>query len=136
MDLTLNKSQKDLAKELNVSDGTVRRVIDHLDETFKPNYHWLLRHIVFDNFKSERFAPSGMSMILMNIENKRTLDIINSRSNTYLRNHFLRYALSTFGSSNSLYTVPILHPNAISKCSDYCRPLPYCRPSSSSSKQN
>lgn len=94
MDLTLNKSQKDLAKELGVSDGTVRRVIDHLDETFKPNYHWLPRHIAFDDFKSGRFAPSGMSMILMNIENKRTLDIINSRSNTYLRNYFLRYDLS------------------------------------------
>lgn len=58
---------------------------------FKPNYHWLPRHIAFDDFKSGRFAPSGMSMILMNIENHRTIDIILSRRNRYLRNYFLRY---------------------------------------------
>lgn len=53
--------------------------------------HWLPRHIAFDDFKSGRFAPSGMSMILMNIENHRTIDIILSRRNRYLRNYFLRY---------------------------------------------
>ncbi|MCC4477057.1 ISL3 family transposase, partial [Limosilactobacillus reuteri] len=85
------ESQSDLAKELNVSDWTIRRVITNLDQFFKPNYHWLPRHIAFDDFKSGRFAPSGMSMILMNIENKRTLDIILSRKNSYLRKYFLRY---------------------------------------------
>lgn len=30
-------------------------------------------------------------MLLMNIENKRTLDIILSRRTSYLRNYFLRY---------------------------------------------
>ena len=89
--LTKNESQSDLAKELNVSDWTIRRVITNLDQFFKPNYHWLPRHIAFDDFKSGRFAPSGMSMILMNIENKRTLDIILSRKNSYLRKYFLRY---------------------------------------------
>ena len=43
------------------------------------------------NQQSGRFAPSGMSMILMNIENKRTLDIFRSRKSSYLRNCFLRY---------------------------------------------
>ena len=89
--LTKNESQSDLAKELNVSDWTIRRVITNLDQFFKPNYHWLPRHIAFDDFKSGRFAPSGMSMILMNIENKQTLDIILSRKNSYLRDYFLRY---------------------------------------------
>lgn len=84
--LTTNESQIDIAKELGISDWTVRRVIFNLDQFFKPNYHWLPRHIAFDDFKSGRFAPSGMSMILMNIENHRTIDIILSR-----RNYFLRY---------------------------------------------
>ncbi|NRO78443.1 ISL3 family transposase [Lactobacillus helveticus] len=89
--LTTNESQIDIAKELGISDWTVRRVIFNLDQLFKPNYHWLPRHIAFDDFKSGRFAPSGMSMILMNIENHRTIDIILSRRNRYLRNYFLRY---------------------------------------------
>ena len=89
--LTTNESQIDIAKELGISDWTVRRVIFNLDQFFKPNYHWLPRHIAFDDFKSGRFAPSGMSMILMNIENHRTIYIILSRRNRYLRNYFLRY---------------------------------------------
>lgn len=93
--LTLNRSETDIGKELGVSDWTVRRVITDLDHSFKPNYHWLPRHIAFDDFKSGRFAPSGMSMILMNIENHRTLDIIRSRRNRYLRNYFLRYDHAT-----------------------------------------
>lgn len=91
MQLTVNESQTDIAKELVISDWTVRRVIFNLDQFFKPNYHRLPRHIAFDDFKSGRFAPSGMSMILMNIENHRTLDIILSRRSRYLRNYFLRY---------------------------------------------
>lgn len=91
MQLTTNESQIDIAKELGISDWTVRRVICNLDQFFKPNYHWLPRHIAFDDFKSGRFAPSEMSMILMDIENHRTLDIILSRRNRYLRNYFLRY---------------------------------------------
>ena len=91
MQLTANESQTDIAKELAISDWTVRRLIFNLDQSFKPNYHWLPRHIAFDDFKSGRFAPSGMSMILMNIENHRTLDIILSRRSRYLYHYFLRY---------------------------------------------
>ena len=91
MKLQLNESQTDIAKEMNVSPWTVRRTIDQTENIFQPNYHWLPRHIAFDDFKSGRFAPSGMSMILMNIENKRTLDIILSQKNSYLRAYFLRY---------------------------------------------
>lgn len=91
MQLSNNESQIDIAKSLDVSDWTVRRLIFKLDQAFKPNYHWLPRHIAFDDFKSGRFAPSGMSMILMNIENKRVLDIILSRRSRYLYDYFLRY---------------------------------------------
>lgn len=35
-----------------------------------------------------------MSMILINIENHRTLDIILSRRSSFLRNYFLRYSHS------------------------------------------
>lgn len=72
----------------------MRRVITNVEQSFSPNYHWLPRHIAFDNFKSGRFAPNRMSMILMNIENKRTLNIIYSRRKSYLRNYFLRYTRS------------------------------------------
>ena len=120
--LTTNQSQKDLAKTLGVSDWTVRRVITNLDSSFKPNYRWLPRHIAFDDFKSGKMAPSGMSMILMDIENHRTLDIILSRRNRYLRSYFLRYdrsaRLAVQTVTVDLYTpyrrlIQELFPNAI-----------------------
>ncbi|MEE6685242.1 transposase family protein [Limosilactobacillus fermentum] len=46
MQLTANESQTDIAKELGISDWTVRRVIFNLDQFFKPCYHWLLRTFV------------------------------------------------------------------------------------------
>ena len=120
--LTTNQSQKDLAKSLGVSDWTVRRVITNLDSSFKPNYRWLPRHIAFDDFKSGKMAPSGMSMILMDIETHRTLDIILSRRNRYLRGYFLRYdrsaRLAVQTVTVDLYTpyrrlIRELFPNAI-----------------------
>lgn len=120
--LTTNQSQKDLAKALGISDWTVRRVITNLDSSFKPNYRWLPRHLAFDDFKSGKMAPSGMSMILMDIENHRTLDIILSRRNHYLRSYFLRYdrsaRLAVQTVTVDLYTpyrrlIQELFPNAI-----------------------
>lgn len=120
--LTTNQSQKDLAKALGISDWTVRRVITNLDSSFKPNYRWLPRHLAFDDFKSGKMAPSGMSMILMDIEHHRTLDIILSRRNRYLRSYFLRYdrsaRLAVQTVTVDLYTpyrrlIQELFPNAI-----------------------
>ena len=63
-----------------------------------------------------------MSMILMNIENHRTLDIILSRRSGYLRNYFLRYdrsaRLAVQTITVDLYTPyrPLIHeliPHAI-----------------------
>ncbi len=126
--LTTNQSQKDLAKALGISDWTVRRVITNLDSSFKPNYRWLPRHLAFDDFKSGKMAPSGMSMILMDIEHHRTLDIILSRRNRYLRSYFLRYdrsaRLAVQTVTVDLYT-PLSAPNprTIPKCHHSCGSL-------------
>lgn len=129
--LAQNKSQKDVANDFFVSDWTVRRILLGLDKFFQPNWHWLPRHIAFDDFKSERFAPSGMSMILMNIENKRTLDVILSRRSSYLRNYFLRYdRVARFHVQT--VTVDLFSPYrcliaevSLSTCNYYCRSFSY-----------
>ena len=89
-ELPLNISQKDLANRYQVSPSTVGRIIDSLEERFKPQADWLPAAIAFDDFKSGRFATSGMSMLLMNPVNHRTIDIIQSRNNHYLRQYFYR----------------------------------------------
>ena len=65
MQLTANESQTDIAKDLGISDWTVRRVIFNLDQFFKPCYYWLPRHIAFDDFKSGRFAASSCWGLLL-----------------------------------------------------------------------
>lgn len=93
MCLNQNISQTDIAKNHFVSPNTVTRMLDSLEDNFRPNRHWLPSAIAFDDFSSGKFATNGMSMILMNPVNHRTIDIIQSRNTKCLRNYFLcRYS--------------------------------------------
>ena len=76
LDLRRNESQKDIGEQYHVSPSMVGRIIDSLEDSFTPEKSWLPNTIAFDDFKSGRFATSGMSMILMNPVNHRTIDII------------------------------------------------------------
>lgn len=89
-DLHRNISQKELAKNYYVSASTVARTIDSLEDTFTPEKNWLPATIALDDFKSGQFATSGMSMLLMNPVNHRTIDIIQSRNSRYLKQYFYR----------------------------------------------
>lgn len=91
IDLHRNISQKELAQEYYVSASTVGRTIDTLEDNFIPVRDWLPATIAFDDFKSGKFAPSGMSMILMNPTNHRTIDIIESRNSRYIKQYFYRH---------------------------------------------
>ena len=88
MQLRKNESQKDIGEQYNVSSSTVGRVIDSLEDNFTPVKDWLPHTIAFDDFKSGRFATSGMSMLLMNPVNHRTIDIIPSRNARSFRQYF------------------------------------------------
>ena len=90
-DLHRNISQKELAHNYYVSASTVARTIDTLENTFVPEKDWLPATIAFDDFKSGQFADSGMSMLLMNPTNHRTIDIIKSRKSRYLKQYFYRH---------------------------------------------
>lgn len=90
-DLHRNISQKELAKNYYVSASTVARTIDSLEDIFTPEKNWLPATIAFDDFKSGQFATSGMSMLLMNPVNHRTIDIIQSRNSRYLKQYFYRH---------------------------------------------
>ncbi|MFT8833542.1 MAG: ISL3 family transposase, partial [Liquorilactobacillus ghanensis] len=56
-----NISQTDIAKQYAASTTTVMRFAKRLVKYVKPNYHWLPANIAFDDFKSGKFAQSGMS---------------------------------------------------------------------------
>ena len=89
LELTQNISQTTIARQHNVSTNTVSRALTQMQDSFTPNRQWLPVAIAFDDFKSGQFAQSGMSMILMNPLNHRTIDIIESRQSKALRHYFL-----------------------------------------------
>ncbi|GAW63437.1 transposase [Ligilactobacillus acidipiscis] len=89
--LDQNISQKDIAADFGISGMTVMRFAQELSTYLRPNHHFLPQNIAFDDFKAGNFSSSGMSIIVMDIATRRTLDIVRSRHNTYLRSYFLQY---------------------------------------------
>ena len=63
MELSENVSQKHIALDNNVSTQTVMRAAEGLFVYNKTKFHYLPQNIAFDDFKSGKFATSGMSMI-------------------------------------------------------------------------
>lgn len=108
--LRRNESQKDIGEQYYVSPSTVGRIIESLEDSFTPEKSWLPNIIAFDDFKSGRFAPSGMSMILMNPVNHRTIDIIPSRTSRAFRQYFYRHFTRQARLSVSLVVVDLYGP--------------------------
>lgn len=54
-------------------------------------HHWFPRAICLDDFKSGSALHDGMSMVLMNAENHRIIDVIKSRKNQYLKSYFMNF---------------------------------------------
>lgn len=77
IDLAKNRSIKDIAQDNNVSSSTVSIIIF----VFNVSHHWLPRVICLDDFKFGSALHDEMSMVLMNAENHRVIDVIKSRKN-------------------------------------------------------
>lgn len=89
---------------------TVERQLEGLEDTFKTNPHWLPATIAFDDFKSGKFAQSKMSMILMNPQNHRTIDIIQSRNSHFMRDYFLSHYSKRARWSVKIVVVDLFEP--------------------------
>ena len=84
-------SEKDIAKQLNISHSTVNRVINSFHDTYKVNFHYLPETLCFDEFKSTKDAEGSMSFIYCDAKEHRIIDIVENRQLSYLRKYFSRY---------------------------------------------
>lgn len=109
-ELSDNESMRTIASHHNVSVNTVERQLAGLEDTFKPNRYWLPATIAFDDFASGKFAQSKMSMILMNPQNHRTIDIIQSRNSRFMRNYFLYHYSKKARWSVKIVVVDLFEP--------------------------
>lgn len=85
-------SEKDIAKNYNVSHSTVSRVIDSFYTYYKPNYNYLPEHLCFDEFKSVKSASGAMSFIFCDSKTGSIVDIVEDRRLHILKEYFLRYS--------------------------------------------
>lgn len=85
-------SEKDIAKNNNVSPNTVERIMDSYYDTQKLYKHYLPEVLSFDEFKSVKSADGAMSFHMCNGETGQTIDIVEDRKLLSLLKYFGYYS--------------------------------------------
>ena len=85
-------SEKDIAKNNNVSPNTVERIMDSYYDTVKLYKHYLPMILSFDEFKSVKSADDAMSFHMCNGETGQTIDIVEDRKLLSLLKYFSYYS--------------------------------------------
>ena len=91
-DLRDKISEKDIAKNNNVSPNTVERVMDSFYDTQKLYKNYLPKVLSFDEFKSVKSADGAMSFHMCNGETGQTIDIVEDRRLSSLLSYFGYYS--------------------------------------------
>lgn len=91
-DLKDKLSEKDIAKNNNVSPNTVERVLDSYYDSVKLYKNYLPSVLSFDEFKSVKSADGAMSFHLCNGQTGQTIDIVEDRRLDSLIKYFSRYS--------------------------------------------
>ncbi len=90
-DLVKKRSEKDIAKDNDVSPNTVERIMDSYYETQKLYKHHLPEVLSFDEFKSVKTADGAMSFHMCDGITGQTIDIIEDRRLDNLIKYFFYY---------------------------------------------
>jgi len=85
-------SEKDIAKNNNVSPNTVERIMDSYYDTQKLYKNYLPEVLSFDEFKSVKSADGAMSFHMCNGETGQTIDIVEDRKLLSLLKYFAYYS--------------------------------------------
>ena len=93
-DLRNKISEKDIAKNNNVSCNTVERVMDSYYDTVKLYKNYLPNVLSFDEFKSVKSADGAMSFHICNGLTGQTIDIVEDRRLFSLLKYFSYYSFN------------------------------------------
>lgn len=93
LDLIHKGTEKDIARNNNVSTNTVNRILHNIseDKLVKRQGH-LPKIIGIDEFKGPKDTISKMAFIIVDEENKNIFDLLNSRKTKDIKNYFKRYS--------------------------------------------
>ena len=87
-------SEKDIAKNNNVSSNTVERVMDSYYDSSTVWKNYLPENLSFDEFKSVKSADGKMSFNICDARTGKTIDIVENRQLDKLVKYFSRYSKS------------------------------------------
>lgn len=93
LDLIHKGTEKDIARNNNVSTNTVNRILHNIceDKLVKRQGH-LPKILGIDEFKGPKDTISKMAFIIVDEENKNIFDLLNSRKTKDIKNYFKRYS--------------------------------------------
>ena len=92
LDLIHKGTEKDIARNNNVSTNTVNRILHSISEDKLLKRHGHLPKIFgIDEFKGPKDTISKMAFIIVDEENKNIFDLLNSRKTRDIKNYFKRY---------------------------------------------
>lgn len=91
LDLMKKISEKDIAKNYNVSHNFVNRILNNLSyRTILPGP--LPTIMNFDEFKATKDTKGKMAFIITNTKNHKVFDILESRRANYIKHYFFRFS--------------------------------------------
>ena len=102
LDAKLKKSQQDIASSLNVSHGTVNRLLQNTYHDLIIRKNFLPRHLCFDEFKSVRKSSGHMSFLFLDAEKGSVIDVLEDRRLPELIKYFSSY---TDSARNAVQTI-------------------------------
>ena len=88
----LKISEKDIARMNFVSHSTVSKAIDRSFRNYIPDPNFLPEHLMFDEFKSTKYADGSMSFIFANSVTHEIVDIVENRQLPNLKRYFSSYS--------------------------------------------
>lgn len=91
--LRLVQSASLIAKNTYVSISTVVRVLDSLEKQMKPQTNTLPTTLSFDELRTTKSCKAEMSFIYANASTHQILDLLDSRQQADIKNHFFRFPL-------------------------------------------
>ena len=103
--LTTTASEKHIAKLMNVSVHTVRRLADKAAENLRPSpLDTLPKHISLDEFKSTSSVDAAMSCVCIDNDTHQIIDIIADRKLSSLKAYFMRFSLEARSNVQTITT--------------------------------
>ena len=102
LDAKKKRSQQDIAESLNVSHGTVNKLLQKTYKDFIVRKNYLPRHLSFDEFKSVKKSKGHMSFLFLDAEKGSVIDVLEDRRLAELTKYF---STCTRGARNAVKTV-------------------------------